>query len=87
MDKIGQRKKNISDLGQTKYVEPIQDAAILPQRMISNILKNRFSNTLQTKIRFYTLMVFGITHLTIYGRKIVSRHFLLVRKKEHHIKN
>jgi hypothetical protein len=56
----------------------------MAQRMSPNILKIRFSNTYfscenEQKTRFDASMVFNLTHLRIYGRKIISRHFQLVR--------
>jgi hypothetical protein len=56
----------------------------MAQRMSPNILKVRFSNIffsclIEEKTRFDASMVFNMTHLRSYGRKITSRHFQLVR--------
>jgi hypothetical protein len=56
----------------------------MAQQMSPNILKIRFSNPffscyIEQKTRFDASMVFNMTHLRIYGRKIISRHFQLVR--------
>jgi hypothetical protein len=57
----------------------------MPQRMIPDILKNSFSHNFffqaksNKKTRFDASMVFIMTNLTIFVRKVVSQYFQLVR--------
>jgi hypothetical protein len=54
----------------------------MDQRMSPYILKIRFSNTsclIEQKTWFDVSIVFNMTHLRIYGRKLISRHFQLAR--------